>query len=585
MPVRLTDTKLKTLYSTLERQRQTNPGVTIGDEQVLTLLAAAADRSNASYTKVLSELKAPGLTRQAQVDLIKRGMTAGEKKDLEAILDNSTVPLAPSAKEFLQAAVGRGSGTVTGGPLTITGNQLNGLSGNARAGDKIEAINISAAPAGRLHMDDTMVIATANSSGKFANAKLTGDQLIREGDLIRLRARHADGSADEWVTVKASGLAVRDDRNAVVALFRIGLTSVDNGKVSVTNINESRQVSEPGAKLQFTNGRTGEKTLVTINDEGGFPAGFRLNGTGGDVFSIAATDGNNNTDFIKAVGKLTVPGAINTGDLVADPALHEDELNADGTPRFGKKRFTGPLFKDGVGFTDPKQGQIGNCYFPSAMASIAFTNPEAIKKMIKENGDGTYTVTFKEYDWSTSKFKDVKIKIDGDLYARAWGGPLYGASNGGDVGETTMELWYPLIEKAYAQWRGSYDAIGNGGSAGTVMQAVLGRHDDMLSISGNTADTVWLNVQRAVDNKQPISAGTYGESQAARYTNTGVYADHSYSVIGYVERNGTKYVKLRNPWGESEPANNGANDGLFELPLKDFMKLYDDLHFTIAGRT
>ncbi len=580
MPVRLTDSKLKSLYTALEKSRETNSSVRLGDEQALTFLAAAADRSNASYSKVLTELKAPGLSQADKVALVKRGMTASEKADLVALLEGATVPWDASAKSLLEAVVGRD----TFEAFAIRGTQLNGLAGTARPGDKIEAINITAAPAGRLHMDDTTVVATANANGTFSTGKLTGDQAMREGDLIRIRARHADGTADAWTTIKATGIASSDERNAVVALFRIGLSAAADGKVNVANINNGRQISEPGAKLQFTNLRTHVKTVVTLNEEGSVPANFQLKGQGGDEFSIAATDGTHNRDFSDSVGKLTVARMDGGSDLVKDPALDSDDINSDGTPKFGKKRFTGALFKNGVSYTDPKQGQLGNCYVTSGMAAVAFFNPEALEKIIEDNGDGTYTVTFKQYDWNRQKYTDVPIKVDGDLYVRSWGGPLYGSSNGGDVGESSMELWYPLLEKAYAQWKGSYNNIGGGGHAGDVMQAVLGRRQDSLSVVGASETEVWNTVKKAMDGKQPMAAGTHGEDQAARYTNTGVYSDHSYSVIGYEEKAGVKYVKLRNPWGESEPSGNGQNDGIFKLPLATFMKLYDNLDYMVAGR-
>jgi hypothetical protein len=194
--------------------------------------------------------------------------------------------------------------------------------------------------------------------------------------------------------------------------------------------------------------------------------------------------------------------------------------------------------------------------------------------MIVKNSDGSYTVTFKEYDWRTSKYKDVPVKVDGDLYVRAWGGPLYGATLGSDKGEKTMELWFPLIEKAYAQWKGSYDAIGNGGMSSDVFEACLGKSGYSRSISSTRDDALWTEIKNAVDQKRPASAGTYGEDRESLYTNSGVYADHSYSILGYSEKNGTKYVKIRNPWGESEPSGNGANDGIFEMSLADFKKYY-----------
>ena len=585
MPTRINDQRLATLISGLESQRKTNPSVKIDDAQVLKILAEVGDRAGWSASKVADKLKGLGMTREAQVALIKQGLTANEKKDLATILDTSTLPIDPGAKALLEAVLDRGTPPspppapfVGNGNLTITGDQKAGISGVAKAGDSIEAINISTAPGGRLHMEDTMVIGKADSFGKFTGAKLPD---VQEGDLIRMRARHADGTAGDWVTIKATGLASSDTRNAVVALFRVGLTDAGAGKIAVTNINEGRQISEPGATLQFTNKTSGETTQVKLNEVGSFPAGFSLKGKAGDVFSIAATDGKNNTNFATEVGRLTVPGGTpGTTDLVKDPALHKDEMNADGTPKFSKKTFTGPLFKDGPAPTDVQQGQLGDCYFPSAMAALTQNNSAAVQNMIKENGDGTYTVTFKEKDWATNRFKDVPIKIDGDLYVRSWGGPLYGATLGSDKGEKTMELWFPLIEKAYAQWKGSYNDIGSGGLSNDVFEAVLGKDGQFMSVSPGSEDRVFDTIKKAIDAKQPVSAGTHGEDQESLYTNTGVYADHSYSVLGYEEKNGEKYVQLRNPWGESEPAGNGPNDGIFLLPIKDFTKLYSSVMYT-----
>ena len=576
MPIRFNDSRISSLYANLETQRRTDPSVKIGDRQVLEILGAVADSSSKSFNKAMTELQKPGVTRAQQVELIKKGMSANEKADLAKILDAGTVPLEPSAKNFIEAVLDR-TPVNPGAALQITGDQRNGIAGVSKPGASIEAINVTTAPGGRLHIDDTMEIARADSSGRFSGGRLPE---VKDGDQIRIRARYADGSTSDWVTVKAN-MGGTDTRNAVVALFRVGLSDAGGGKIGVVNINDSRQISEPGAKLQFTNTRTNEKTVVTLDDNGTFPANLKLNGKTGDTFSVAATDGVNNTNFSTEVGKVTVGGSAPAGgDLVPDPALHKDELNADGTPRFGKKEFTGPLFKGGIEPADVFQGQIGDCYFPSAMAALAQNHGEEIEKMIKSNGDGTYTVTFKEKDWMSGRFKDVPIKVDGDLYVRSWGGPLYGASGRGDRGETTMELWFPLIEKAYAAWKGSYNEIGSGGLSNDVFEAVLGKDGRFNSVSPGTEARTWQTIKTAIDAKQPVSAGTHGDDQAAIYTNTGVYADHSYSILGYAERNGEKYVKLRNPWGESEPAGNGPNDGVFELPIKDFTKLYSSVMYT-----
>src|SRR6185312_15009026 len=95
--------------------------------------------------------------------------------------------------------------------------------------------------------------------------------------------------------------------------------------------------------------------------------------------------------------------------------------------------------------------------------------------------------------------------------------------------------------------------------------------------SSQSSDHLFAAVKHAIDGHIPMSAGTYGDDQDAMYTNTGVYADHSYSVVGYKDEGGVKYVQLRNPWGESEPSGDGKDDGIFYLPMDKFQKLYQTL--------
>ncbi len=568
MPMKISDKQISTSYNQLEASKKK-----IDDTAVLDLLAGAGDSSSKTKDKVLAELSKPGMTRDQQVALVQKGMSKTEKADLQKILKDGTVPMTASARNFIEAVVGQSAPSGNPLKLSLTGDQKNGLAGLAGPGVSIEAINLTTAPGGRLFVEDTVVIGKTDQSGKFTG-KLPD---IQEGDVIRLRARGADGSVGEWVTVKASGISSSDTRNAVLAIFRIGLSDAGGGKINVANINESRPVSEPGAKVQFTNTRTGEKIVATVNDVGQLPKDLKLSGKAGDTFSVAVSDGKSNTSFSTAVGTVTVPGSQSSGGQgvnLPDPAMHKDELDAGGKPRFSTKRFSGPLFKDGASFADVQQGQLGDCYFPSAMAALAQANPKAIQDMIKQNPDGTYTVTFKEYDWRSSKYKDVPVTVDGDLYVRAFGGPLYGATLGADKGEKTMEMWFPIMEKAYAQWKGSYNEIGNGGMSSDVFEACLGKSGVSKSISSTADATLWKNIKDAVDNHKPASAGTYGEDRESLYTNSGVYADHSYSILGYSEKNGVQYVRMRNPWGESEPSGDGKNDGVFDLTLADFKKYY-----------
>ncbi|MCA3011950.1 MAG: hypothetical protein INH41_06055, partial [Myxococcaceae bacterium] len=138
-------------------------------------------------------------------------------------------------------------------------------------------------------------------------------------------------------------------------------------------------------------------------------------------------------------------------------------------------------------------------------------------------------------------------------------------------------LRYPLVEKACAQWKGSSDAIGDGGLVNDVFEACLGQHAEDLALEHATEARVFDTIERAVDAKKPVGAGTFGSDETSRYTNSGVSADHASSVLGYEQRGGARYVMLRTPWAGSAPRDDGPNDGVFALELKAFMQLFQSV--------
>ncbi len=79
-----------------------------------------------------------------------------------------------------------------------------------------------------------------------------------------------------------------------------------------------------------------------------------------------------------------------------------------------------------------KQGGLGSCFFHSPIAALARSNPKKIPPMIKDNGDGTFSVTF-------SDTKTEKAYIEDLRYARSSG---FDRSSG---------LWVGVLLRAYAQ--------------------------------------------------------------------------------------------------------------------------------------
>jgi hypothetical protein len=575
--MRISDRQLRPIA---ERVAQTSTKL-VDDGLVIEILAAVADRSGRSAAKALTDLQKPGITRTEQLATAKAGLSAGEKKDVEAILDQSGFGFSKGAKNFLEALVGRAQLEVGGGggplpppPAGVTAD-AQGIRGTLEAGMVIEAINLSSAPDQRLHLTDTKEIGRADAQGQFTLDKnsVTGTdamQRLTAGDVIRLRGRRADGTTSDWIELKVGG---RDLTNAQFNPVRLTLTDDGVGRVGLTH-NTARPLTEPGAKLRFINLRTGDQLDATATKDGSIPANLRLPGKAGDQIGVAVSDGTNNADLKTLTTTLTVLGNSGAVDPADDPLPHKDELKADGTPMYPLRRYTGPLFVNGPQSSDVRQGAIGNCYFPAAVAAVAHQMPKLIEDAITEmrnpqTGEREFQVRF----YSPSGRMEM-VTVDADLYTRSWGGPYYGTTpNATDTDK--MELWFPVLEKAYAKWKGSYDKIGNGGSPASVLTALTGKSTRYFDTGYDSADAIFTAVKDAGLAKVPMTAGTHDDKKL--YTNTGVYGDHAYSVLGAEESGGKKFILLRNPWGESEAGNDGKNDGYFKLEVATFMKLYSDV--------
>ena len=114
-----------------------------------------------------------------------------------------------------------------------------------------------------------------------------------------------------------------------------------------------------------------------------------------------------------------------------------------------------PLFAGGGPTKDDIfQGGVGDCYFMATLSAIADANPDYIKQMVIDLGDGTYAVRF--HDAS----QEIYVRVDADLWVD--GGMLEYA----DLGQEAS-LWVPIVEKAYAFFRkgqGTYASIAYGNS-------------------------------------------------------------------------------------------------------------------------
>lgn len=247
---------------------------------------------------------------------------------------------------------------------------------------------------------------------------------------------------------------------------------------------------------------------------------------------------------------------------------------------------TGSLLDEGadegkMNYDDVEQGAIGDCYFPAALAATIYIDEDhgirdgLIREVRDEAGFVThYVVRF--YDaWGTR----LDIEVDADLVRK---GSKVTYARSMDSTSTSEEWWVSLVEKAYAEWHGGYEKIGEGGWVGDVFQALTGSNATYRRLKYLSDSTIVSSISDNIERNRPVAAGTFGEDDGVDYTGTGVHAYHAYSILGArTDDEGVSYVTLRNPWGEDEPEGNGEDDGIFELTTTDFKRLYQGL--TLGG--
>ncbi|HEY9869612.1 MAG TPA: C2 family cysteine protease, partial [Candidatus Obscuribacterales bacterium] len=227
-----------------------------------------------------------------------------------------------------------------------------------------------------------------------------------------------------------------------------------------------------------------------------------------------------------------------------------------------------------------RQGEIGDCYFLGALAALAATAPgkEAIRAMIKDNGDGTYTVTF---PGAPDKPVTVTAPTDAELsrYAR-------GSRHG---------TWPAVLEKAYGKYCNEnnidpHDGIQEGGDEKTGLEILTGGEVDRDILLFTSKETTHQKLVEAVSDGRPVTAGIYSEVgeplglSDGKTDNAGLPTAHLYTIQSY--NPATRTLTIRNPWGKGEPTcGDGDNDGVFTMTLDEFYKNFSTVAYVEPKRS
>ncbi|XP_039249670.1 calpain-9-like isoform X2 [Styela clava] len=204
------------------------------------------------------------------------------------------------------------------------------------------------------------------------------------------------------------------------------------------------------------------------------------------------------------------------------------------------------LFVGGASRFDIKQGELGDCWLLAAIASLSL-NESLLYRIIPQDqtfAKGYYSGIFHFQFWQYGEWIDVLVD---DLL------PTYNNRLVYLHSADKNEFWSALLEKAYAKLNGSYEAL-KGGSTTEAMEDFTGGVTETYEL--REAPKNLFQLMRKSLKKGALmgcAIETQNMSQRESKLSNGLIMGHAYSITGVEKlQNGTKLVRIRNPWGQVE---------------------------------
>lgn len=231
----------------------------------------------------------------------------------------------------------------------------------------------------------------------------------------------------------------------------------------------------------------------------------------------------------------------------------------------------GPLFgPDGADLmNDLRQGQDGDCWFLSSLAAITERDPNWPQEHIKQNANGTYTVTFYQKGVLPGMPPTpVEVTVDNKLPVDSGGNPVYADTRSGAT-------WVAIYEKAFAQYSGGYGKI-DGGWGDVGMSDLTGQ----AATRHSPGDVSFSDISRRIGNGEAVTIGTNGDG--------GVHDDrlvsgHEYSVERVDMNAHPPTITLLNPWGSGQYEGTKVMPQEVTLTEDEYRKNLNEVSFTPSG--
>ncbi len=198
----------------------------------------------------------------------------------------------------------------------------------------------------------------------------------------------------------------------------------------------------------------------------------------------------------------------------------------------------------GVSSQDIKQGALGDCYFLSAIATVA-SKPKLIENIFPAAlpDKGIYTVKLYHEGGFKTIVVDDYFPVDKNESL------MFAHPDEWATKKLANSAWVMILEKGYAKLNGNYANIGEGGYEDVAMGVLTGGIPDRINDINKASDSqkTWETLKSLYNNGHLLGAGSHAGSDTTK-SDLGIVQGHAYSILQVRELDEFKLMQLRNPW-------------------------------------